>query len=211
VAEFLRQYAMIVLSIITALALERGAVAYRDATAARQSRARIEAELARDMAELAQAEQVNADSAHAIGAVLKTLVAALKQGKIEQTALRAILQPAFDHFAVSMPSWQHDAWDSALADQTASHLDSADLRRYAEIYATERDLDATAQLLLSGDALMRGATARVDLALGTLDGRDMANVLARFVLAVSQIDRGERDLQTLIATGHNPEEKQARP
>ena len=204
-AEFLRQYAMIVLSIVTALALERAAVAYHDASAARQSRMRIEAEIARDAADLTQSERVNADTTKALTAVLKTLVAQLKQGKIEQAKLREILQPAFDHFEVSSSSWQRDAWDSALADQTAAHLASSDLRRYAEIYATERDLDSTAQLLLGGDAIARGATARVDLALGMLDAHDMAIWIARFLLAVSEIDHGQRDLQTLIATGHNPE------
>ena len=204
--EFLRQYAMIVLSIITALALERGAVAIHDAAATRNSRARIEAEIARDQGDLARCEQMNAADVKAVKGVLKQLVAALKQGKLDQAALVPFFKPAFDHFNIASPSWQHDAWDTAIADQSASNLASADLRRYAEIYTTARDMDATAQLLLSGDWLGHMATMRVDVALGTLDAHAMADSLARFLLAVGQIDRTQQDLQTLITTGHNPED-----
>jgi hypothetical protein len=56
-SEFARQYAMIVLSIMTALGLEHVAISLHDARAARDSRARIEAELARDLADLQHAEQ----------------------------------------------------------------------------------------------------------------------------------------------------------
>jgi hypothetical protein len=202
---------MIVLSIVTALALERAAVAIHDAAAARDSRARIEAEIARDAAELRRCEQSNAVDVKAATGVLKLLVAALKQGRVGQAALEPIFKPAYEHFNIAAPSWQHDAWDTAIADQSASHMASADLRRYAEIYTTAREIDATTQLLLGGEWLTRMATLRLDEALGTLDGRALADGLARFLLAVGQIDRMQQDLQTLIATGHNPEDDNARP
>ena len=50
--EFIRQYAMIVLSILTALALERAVIDLHDRGAARDSRVRIEAEIAGNLAEL---------------------------------------------------------------------------------------------------------------------------------------------------------------
>ena len=204
--EFLRQYAMIVLSIITALALERGAVAIHDAAAARSSRARIEAEIARDQADLVHCEKMNAANVKAVNDVLKQLVAAVKLRKLDQTALTPFFKPADDHFNIASPSWQHDAWDTAIADQSAGNLASADLRRYSEIYTAARDMDATAQILLGGEWLTHMASLRIDAAMGTLDPHALADNLARFLLAVGQIDRTQQDLQTLIVTGHNPED-----
>ncbi len=202
---------MIVLSIVTALALERGAVAIHDASAARDSRARIEAEIARDDAQLVQCERINAADVKAIEGVLKLLVAALHDGHVSQAAMAPFLKPIAEHFNVTTPSWQHDAWDTAIADQSASHMASADLRRYAEIYTTAREMNSLAQLLLGGEWLMRLGTLRLDVALGTLDARALADGLARFLLVVGQIDRTQQDLQTLITTGHNPEDDQIRP
>ena len=202
---------MIVISIVTALALERAVVAIHEAGAARDSRARIEAEIARDEAELAHCEQINAADVTAVNGLLKQLVAALHEGHVSQAALVPIFKPAYDHFDIATPSWQHDAWDTAIADQSASHMASTDLRRYAEIYTTARDMEATAQLLLSGEWLTRMSTMRLDETLGTLDARALADGLARFLLAVRQVDRTQQDLQTLITTGHNPEDDKTRP
>jgi hypothetical protein len=199
--EFFRQYAMIVLSILTALALERAAVAIQNASAARESRARIEAELARDTADLTICERANTENTNRVGAVLKALVEALKQGKLDQAKLLPIVKPAFEHINIETPSWQRDSWDTALADQSATHMAAADLRRYAEIYANERDLDATGQLLLGGEWLTKSASLRIDFALGTLDARAMADVMARYLLVVGQIAQSQKELEDLIA-GH---------
>ena len=196
---------MIVLSILTALALERGVVALHDADAARSSRVRIEAEIARDTARLVHCEQANAANVQTITGVLRALVAALKQGKVEQAGLAAILKPALDHFDVFSPAWQHDAWDTAIADQSTSHMAASDLRRYAEIYTMARDLDSTVQVMVGGDWLTHMAPVRIDMALGMLDGRSLAGDLARFIVAIASIDRWQQDLHTLIVTGHDPE------
>jgi hypothetical protein len=196
--EFLRQYAMIVLSILTALALERAVVALHDAGAARDSRARIEAELAQDDRELKQSEHSNAETVKSVRETLKQLVDLLKQGKPDPAKLLPVVKPGLTHFSVSTPSWQHDAWDAAIADQSATHLASSDLHRYAEIYASARDMESTAQLLLGGDWLTRMATLSIDVALNALDARSSADMLARFLLAVSQIDQSQKELEALI-------------
>ena len=198
-ADFLRQYAMIVLSILTALALERAAVAMHDAGAARDSRLRIEAELVSNLADLRASRQINADNIKAVQACLKTLIEQLKAGTADPPKVVAMLAPALSHFAVSLPSWQRDAWDSAIADQSASHMAAADLRHYAEVFAAARDADEAAHLLLSGEWLTRAADLRIDIALGRLDGRLAANALVRYLLAAQQIEGGEEALEKLIA------------
>ena len=199
-ADFLRQYAMIVLSILTALALERGAVAMHDSAAARDSRLRVEAELNHDLGELRSSEQINVGNIKIVRASLKTLMDQLKAGTADPQKVVTLLTPAFNHFGISMPTWERDAWDSALADQSASHMAATDLRHYAEVYAAARDADDTAHLLLSGEWLTQAADLRVDFALGHIEGRLAANAMVRYLLAVEQIEATEEAMEALMAT-----------
>jgi hypothetical protein len=202
--QFLQQYAMIVLSILTALALERLAVDWNNHANARASRARIEAELAHDLAELKDSEQTNAINVQNARAVAKALFALVKAGKPNDAAMLEAFKPMFNHFSFAGPSWQRTAWDSAIADQSASHLAPADLGRYAAIYAKEKDMEDTTQLLLSGDWLSRETDEGVEYELGQIDGRKAIAMLARYLLTEQNIDNIQKDLITLMTTGHSP-------
>ena len=83
--------------------------------------------------------------------MFKALIALMKAGNASDAALLGVVTPAFPHFSVALPSFQHDAWYSAQTDQSASHLPAADLRRYDDIYTSERDAAAQAELLLGGE------------------------------------------------------------
>ena len=205
--QFLQQYAMIVLSILTALALERVAVSWNNAANARDSRARIEAELAHDLSEVKESERFNADYIANAHKVAKALYALVKAGKPNDAAMLEAAKPMFNRFGISSPSWQRTAWDSAIADQSASHLAAADLRRYAEIYATEKDMEETTQLVLAGEWLTNTADTMVDFQLGQIDGHKVLALLGRYLLAEQDIDKAEKDLITLMTTGQAPETK----
>ncbi len=200
--EFLRQYAMIVLSILTALGLERVAVGLHDRAAARESRFQIEAELARDAADLAVSEQVNRASIKQTKTALRALIAQLKAPQPGPMKPDASIAPLLTGFSISTPSWQRQAWDTAVSDQSASHLDAGDLNRYRVIYASERDLNELAQLLLGGEWLTQSVNVELDAQLGRYDVRQIAGVLARYLLVVEQVEAGEEKLSGLLtATG----------
>ena len=82
-----------------------------------------------------------------------------------------------------------------------------DLRRYAEIYSGAADDASTAQLLLSGEWVSLGAERRIDIALGKVAARPLANGMARFLLASEQITDNEKALQELIAAGNGAPKK----
>ena len=205
--QFLQQYAMIVLSILTALALERVAIGWNNHANARQSRTRIEAELARNVADLKQSEQRNAENVQTARDVAKALFKLVRAGKPNDAAMMDAARPMFSHITFSAPTWQRSAWDSAIADQSASHLPPADANRYAEIYASEKDMEDTTQWLLSGDWLSRETEAAIDYQLGQVDGRKMLALVARYLLTEQNIDSTQKDLITLITTGHRPDTK----
>jgi precorrin-6x reductase len=197
VMEFLRQYAMIVLSILTALALERAAVSISQRAAAAASKTRIEAELARDAGQLRKSLQSNADNLAAIKSSLKTLLEQLKSNPGDAARITALTKQLAGKLNVDMPPWQREAWDSAVADQSVSHMDPADLRRYAEIYTDEQDNNNEAMLLLGGEWLTRLSDLDVEFALGQVDGRGLAEALVRFQTAVSQIVASQQSLLAL--------------
>jgi len=199
--EFIRQYAMIVLSIMTALGLEHIAVAVHDAGAASDSKLRIEAELVRNLTDLRHAETSNEGHMAKASETMKALVDGLKAGTVDPPTALALIGPMFEHFQVSLPTWERDAWDAAIADQSAGHLSADDLRRYAEIYSSARDIGAEAQMLLGGEWLTRASELGIDFRLGKVDARTTANTLARFLVAGQVITSMQKSLETLIVTG----------
>ena len=197
-AEFLRQYAMIVLSILTALALERGAVAMHDAGAARASHARIEAELARNAADVVASVQKNTEAAKTIEAAYELLIDEMKQGKLDDGKLVGVVTPAFQHFGLSLPTWRRNAWDAAIADQSAGNLAQKDIERYSEIYATAQDIASATQIIFGGNWETQVTSLRVDIALHTINARTMANMLSLLLHASQQVLHLQTQLQDTL-------------
>jgi len=201
VREFFQQYAMIVLSILTALTLEQLAVSIQNRSEGAASRARIQAELASNAQDLKDSEQTNQQNNKQASALLHALVDHLKAGKLIDPQIEALMNPVFAHFEISMPTFQHSAWEAAIADHSATHMQAADLRRYAEIYAAAADAQSAWQLLLGGEWLTRATDLGLDYRLGKVDPRNLANSVARFLIATQQIATSEEALLGIIS-GH---------
>src|SRR3984885_14045216 len=198
---FVQQYAMIVLSILTALALEQLVVSVHNASTARASRVRIESEIGRFVADLKESAQRNKERIKKINDVLSVLDAKLKDGKVDDATIMALAPQAMDQLGISLPSYQRDAWDAAIADQSATHLDSDDLRRFSEIYADALvSIDET-KLLLTGEYVRRLSDAKLGFRIGKLDGHDLAEALTLDVLAGQDILEHQEKLIRLIEGG----------
>ncbi len=72
-----------------------------------------------------------------------------------------------------------------------SHLGSAELWRYAEIYCKEFISFALARLLLDGDHVRRLSDTRLDAQLGRLDGYSLAQTLTLDVVAGQDIVKAQ--------------------
>ncbi len=199
--EFARQYAMIVLSILTALGLEHVAVSVQDRAAAAASRGRIAAELAGNLADLRQSEQQNAQAEAKMRGLLQALIPLIRDGKPIDPPTAALLRPAFALFSISSPTWQHSAWDAAIADRSAGHLPPRELSHYSEIYAAGADEERALGIVLGGDWLTEASDMLLDWRTGHVDPAVTAKVVARFLVACEQTQRGETALVALL-TGH---------
>ncbi len=81
---------MIVLSILTALALERVAVTINNNLAARDSKARIEAELTHNLSELKDSDDLNAENVKTVTTTAHALIDYVKANKPNDAALLAV-------------------------------------------------------------------------------------------------------------------------
>jgi hypothetical protein len=195
--EFRREYAMIVLSILTALGFERGVVYLQDRANAAASRARIEQEIGDDLADLRRALATNNASVTAGQAALNGLLDVLKAPTPDTAAEKRLIGDELQkHLGLALPTWERDAWDAAVADQSVSHLDPRDLRRYAKLYTDARDAADATHILLGGAIFDRVADLLIDVKLDDSHGRDAAKVIARFVSAAQQITAMQQDLLT---------------
>jgi hypothetical protein len=198
---FIQQYAMIVLSILTALALEQAVVSLHNASTARVSRARIESEISGFVTDLRHSEKTNRERLKKINDVLTELDARLKDGNPDNATIQSLATKVIDELGINLPSYERDAWDAAIADQSASHLRSADLRRYSQIYAGELFSIEQAKLLLAGEYVRRLSDMKLRFRIGKLDGQTLAEALTLDALAGQDIVDGQERLVTLIESG----------
>jgi hypothetical protein len=196
--DFLRQYAMIVLSILTALTLEQAAVALHNASAAAASRARIEAEIDTTRTELKLSRKRNLDRLNAIKEQERALLKELNAPQPNQAAVVSIAAKVLPLVDVEIPDYPTNAWETAVADQSASHLSSSDLHRYADIYTAERNAINLPNMLLQGDILARFSNANLDLIRGKSDAVALSQLIVHYLLITRILDHQQADLLARI-------------
>lgn len=138
--DFAKHYLMIVLSILTALGLEQWIERSHHLHAAEAANASIRAELEANLADVRTSIKVNRDFIVPLQQLDDTITQDLRQGA-SAAAINQHIQAQKKAFKLSLnwPTFASQAWDVAVADQSASWLDAARLQRYAAAYANMRD------------------------------------------------------------------------
>jgi hypothetical protein len=118
--DFIRNYAMFVASILTALALEQAGVTWHDHRAASAATIEIEAEV-----------------------------------------IATVIQPAVKRFGVGLafPTLQREAWERAVVNPSAAHIEAARLGRFSTAHAAQRDIG---QLAFQGMSMLLSGTRLID-------------------------------------------------
>ena len=189
---FMGEYAMIVISILTALGLEHGAQVWHHKHVAHEAAERIYAEIAYNLQEIQKDIKKNDGSLKKI-TELRTF---MKQGLDESAALSGEEKARYDkkfHIELSAqfdkqfeinfgsPAFRREAWEVAVASQAASWLNANELQRYSGIYATMRDITP---VLTQSYATITGPTvlgALPQLQLKGGDGEDKVRRLFQLV------------------------------
>jgi hypothetical protein len=135
VREFLSHYAMIVLSILTALALEQVALSLEHRHEGTRAKEEIEQEIASNQQQALASLQATQENAKAWQALLDRTLAGLKDGSSTNQSRLDVLREAGPLFRDALPSLKSTAWDAAISDHAVNYLGHEDLTRYSELYA----------------------------------------------------------------------------
>jgi hypothetical protein len=138
VREFLSHYAMIVLSILTALALEQVAVRIEHRHEGQRAKDEIEQEIASNRKAVEASLALTRTNSTAWDALLKRTLDDMKSGQGTDESRVATLRQAAGLFRDALPSLKTTAWDAAISDHSVNYLDHDLLTRYSEIYASQR-------------------------------------------------------------------------
>lgn len=138
VREFLSHYAMIVLSILTALALEQAVLGIEHHHQGERARHEIEQEIEANRHAVHESLATTRDYAKVWEAMLDKTVAQVNGGQSTNESLLATIEEARRHFGDSMPALKTAAWDAALSDHAVDYLQHEEVTRFADLYAFQR-------------------------------------------------------------------------
>lgn len=184
--DFLKHYLMIVLSILTALGLEAWIEHAHHRHAAETASAQIEAEIQANLAQIEQARAANQARTEELARVRSGLIHDLQQGVADASAIAhaKTLMPNGLFLDLRWPVLRREAWDVAVANESAGWIEGPRLRAYSTVYAVQEasaamqanDLD----LVLDGP---RMNDAMVDLQAGRLAPQNMLHVVNQMAWA----------------------------
>ncbi len=138
VREFLAHYSMIVLSILTALALEQVALGLEHRHEGSRAKEEIEQEIASNRTMVEDSLKVTREYQRDWQALLTQAAAEVKAGTSTNDSRLAILNRAAHRFGDATPALKTSAWDAAVSAHAVDYLDHADLTRYSQLYAFQR-------------------------------------------------------------------------
>ena len=138
VRDFLSHYAMIVVSILTALALEQVALGLEHRHEGQRAKEEIDQEIASNRHAVEKSLKVTQENAAAWSALLRKTVTEVQDGTGTNDSRVATMKAATRQFHDDLPSLKTTAWDAAIADHSVNYIDHGTLTRYSELYASQR-------------------------------------------------------------------------
>jgi hypothetical protein len=141
IKEFASHYLMIVVSILTALGLEAVIENTHHRHAAESAHAAIVAEIRANVAGVHDSVESNRARLKPLEELDAALERSLAQGLPAPQVAALISQRARGGVDLGLffPTLHREAWDVAVANQSASWMDAAELRRLSAAYTWERD------------------------------------------------------------------------
>lgn len=170
---FAGEYAMIVLSILTALGLEHGAQTWYHNHRAREAQANIEVEIRTNLEEVRSAMRTNEAEINKLTVLREVLRKDIIDKVDGKSLVLHLKETTHGKFGISqsMPTLRREAWEVAVASQAVSWMDPALLQRYAGVYAVQRDFAQSSigalQMLLDAPSFFNRSA---DVEFGKVDG-----------------------------------------
>lgn len=191
VREFFGEYAMIVVSILTALALEFTVEQWHHAHRAAEARANMDAEIKANLLNIRAVRQANKETSKLLEQLFDSLSSDILAGLPDAQIVDHFKKQADGRFGMQfrMPEPVHDAFDTAVASQAASWIAQDAFLHYSRVYTRQRglvsDLDQHTAVLLDGPQVLN---ARTDLMLGSVKPRELLYAVQRMLVLHQIVD-----------------------
>ena len=208
--DFAKHYLMIVLSILTALGLEAWIEHAHHASAAATASIQIEAEIRANLAEVDADVQKDARQLQKLDKIRDAVIQDLKTHVTDDVAQRHILALTSDGFDLNLkfPTLRHEAWDVAVANQSASWIERDRMQRYSAAYANARD---SLNLMHEDTAILMNGTGMVDtvadLATGEVQPRQFLHVISQMRAMIGQTTQNLQVLEKQLEAALPPAEQ----
>jgi len=210
--EFGGEYVMIVISILTALALEHTVQAIHHKQLAHEAAEKIETELRLNAQEVNKVLVHNERDLQEIKRVRAELVQGIRD-KVPDDVLMAHFKSDWKAgvvLSINTPTLRHEAWDAAVANQAVTWMPDEQLQRYVTAYAALRDVQALSTIggtnFIDGPRMLNTLS---DLETGEATPRDMLRILSQIRSGYSSIDGNLQSLlkdlpkaDTAVASAH---------
>lgn len=199
--EFLKEYVMLVVGILTALGLEHAVTHHNHMKAAALAQQQIVSELRVNLEEVTTAQTNNLKRREPLMELAQTVGKEILSGASKQ-AINARIRAKFPNgfsMGISLPTLRHEAWDVAVANQSATYIPDEALRRYSAAYATQRDSMAIAsQGNLSHFSGPRLIDALTELELKRVEPVELLRVLSQLLSTVEATQVNLKEIQTQL-------------
>ena len=208
--DFAKHYLMIVLSILTALGLEAWIEHAHHASAAATASIQIEAEIRANLAEVDADVQKDAKQLQKLDKIRDAVIQDLKTHVTDDVAQQHILALTKDGFDLNLkfPTLRHEAWDVAVANQSASWIERDRMQRYSAAYANARD---SLNLMHEDTAILMNGTGMVDtvadLATGEVQPRQFLHVISQMRAMIGQTTQNLQVLEKQLEAALPPAEQ----
>lgn len=197
------EYLMIVISILTALAIEQGVEAIHHRSEAAEASEKIDAEIRANIDDIAKVRAHNKLQGNKVAKVRNAFLADIKSGVTDEVLKRRLENDYKDAFTLSVhtPALRREAWEVAVANQAVSWMSAEKLKRYSIIYAQMRDLQSISvsgsNSFLDGPRMMDTMS---NAQMGAADPREVFRMMNQIISSYKGINDNLGGLQELMET-----------
>lgn len=199
--EFGGEYVMIVISILTALALEHAVQTWHHRHLAHEASEKMQIELKQNIRDIKEVLQFNEPKERALEQVQQQMLAAIRAKTSDAELMRRFEQewkPAV-RMSFQRPSLSREAWETAVANQAVTWMPRETLQRYAHAYGWIRDTGAFSagglQSFLDGPRL-RDVMSNVQM--GSSNPQEIFRAVNQLLDLYYNLDANLKALNTLM-------------
>jgi hypothetical protein len=201
--EFGGEYLMIVISILTALALEQALEGVHHRHLAHDAEERIEKELHSNTEDVGKVYAHNEQKLHDLISVRNAMLAGFQAQISDAEWMDRFRKDWSKKVGMSLmsPGLRREAWETAVANQAVTWLERDRLERYATAYGNMRDIG----VLLNGGAMhfldaprMKDAFSDVQMGIG--NPRDVFRAINQMISAYDSFDGNLKNLHDALQT-----------